>query len=248
MVAAVLADLDGDGDQDLALESTRGSVIALFNDGTLSPFSAKRSRPVLEDVGENGDSSTAVPTLAAADLDGDRDVDLVTARAGRTEVVAVTNDGSARPFVEPPSLLHISSSPVRGLAIGDLNGDTRPDLALLNRDGSIEVQFADEQGRPGSVTLAHPARGPRNAASIALRDFDGDGDLDIALGVSERGAVLVNDGSARPFGPGVVLREVAADALGDALDFDGDGRSEALTLPAAKGISPLARVVATSNN
>ncbi len=146
------------------------------------------------------------------------------------------------------------------LAAGDLDGDGRPEL-VVGDPGWSDPAAGAAGTAAGSVTLFHflPGRGvvrgvslsgapgPAAAGSaIALGDFDGDGDLEIAVGepdatISNRaraGRVRIWDQvspttwESTPFhqdSPGILGAAHADDAFGWALavgDFDGDGRDD----------------------
>jgi hypothetical protein len=104
----------------------------------------------------------------------------------------------------------VGNSPY-ALAIGDFNGDGKPDLAIANSgDNTVTVLFGNGSGgftaAAGSpfVVGAHPT-------SIAVGDFNGDGNLDLvtANAFDNTVTVLLGNGSgglapppAHPLRPG----------------------------------------------
>lgn len=98
-----------------------------------------------------------------------------------------------------------------GLAVGDLDGDGRPDLAVSSKEsvdrltgaGSVTLLYGGPGGldsrlamrlTPGMAPLALPASGDLGfGAAMAMSDFNGDGALDLALGAPGRAV----DGFAR---------------------------------------------------
>lgn len=87
----------------------------------------------------SGKSAQAGPTaLAVADLNGDRHQDLATANTGSSDVSVLlgTGDGAFAPA--PGSPFPAGAEPY-GLAVGDLNGDRKDDLAVANFSGTVSV-------------------------------------------------------------------------------------------------------------
>ena len=70
------------------------------------------------------------------------------------------------------------SSPT-DIAVGDFNGDSDPDLAVVNGgDASVSVLLGKGDGTFANATNLAVGVGPR---SVAVGDFDGDSDLDLAV-------------------------------------------------------------------
>ncbi|MGD8454690.1 MAG: VCBS repeat-containing protein [Phycisphaerae bacterium] len=225
--SVAMADLDGDGHLDLASADSKNgtgdtvSVLMNHGDGT---FADGVAYPV-----------TVYPlALAASDLDGDGDRDLVSADWGTSSQVGGTgvasfllNNGDGTFAAAPP--LDLLRAPTEVMA-GDLDDDGDNDLVFSHRDYtglSLLVLFNN-----GDATFSPGVSYDVDYAllSAALGDVDVDGDLDLAVGTYSyvedvpNVMVLVNDG-AGAFGDGGAYYvpgtwQTDSIAIGD---IDGDG-------------------------
>ncbi|HEX8816885.1 MAG TPA: FG-GAP-like repeat-containing protein [Terriglobales bacterium] len=118
------------------------------------------------------------------------------------------------------------------LAVGDFNGDGRPDLAISNRyDSTVTILLGDGKGNfPVSSTLA-VANDP---ATVVVGDFNGDGKLDLAV-ASHFGntlSILLGDGTGNfTLASSISVSDAYSVAVGD---FNGDGNLD-LAVTEAQG-------------
>jgi hypothetical protein len=164
----------------------------------------------------------AVPTtdLAAADLDGDCQLDVV-ALPGPSLLTRAA-DGS---LVAQPGALPADG---RSAAVGDVDADGNPDLVMVG-GGQAHVLLGDGAGHFHELAAAFD-QPPTDATAVVLGDLDGDGNLDVVIGqgsatpaptrvyLNDRGSghFLYSPGSLPP----LPLRATAL-ALAD-VDLDGD--------------------------
>jgi hypothetical protein len=120
--------------------------------------------------------------IAVADVTGDGWPDLILAGTGRGSVTVIPNhgveDGDGGERFRPARDYVVGGGPFE-IAIGDLNGDGRLDIAVANADSdSVTLLFNSGDGHFAAPTNLPVAGNPRG---IALGDFNRDGRLDIAV-------------------------------------------------------------------
>ncbi|MCB9733956.1 MAG: VCBS repeat-containing protein [Deltaproteobacteria bacterium] len=208
---AVLADLDNDGDLDLAV-ATEGNVqIVLGNgDGT---FAAARSAP-----------ATSVTLIASGDLDADGDLDLVAVESETAVVLLNQGDGTFSRGATTPA-----GPAASGMVVADLNADGRLDIAIVSNEccsggGSLHVALAKGEGGAPAFTDASYTIG-QGAMALVVGDFDLDEALDLAVAnaADSNVGVLLNRGNGafdpqEVYGAGTAISGLAAG------DLDGDGQ------------------------
>jgi hypothetical protein len=111
------------------------------------------------------------------------------------------------------------------VAVGDFNGDGKPDLAVANwNSNSVSVLLGNGDG---SFQAAQDFGAGISPESVAVGDFNGDGKPDLAVanfGSATVSVLLGNgDGSFRPAQDFVVGRGAYSVAVGD---FNGDGKPD----------------------
>jgi len=238
---SAMGDLDGDGDIDLAICELGGrnesGVFLLVNDGTGRFSRDTASLPdELRALMAPPTGALRCGTVAIADLDGD----------GRAELIAATyiglgdprelriyrrgNDGSYSRAASVPYPAGIATESAggtgfgaAGMAIGDLDGDGRPDIGVLLESIPLGAHLLVYRNQGGLVftdvttaTLGSSRPWPASeefkpgSAWLALSDLDGDGKLDLTLSqafthpqLADYSPFLLNDGNGvlRPWVP-----------------------------------------------
>jgi len=163
-------------------------------------------------------------SIFAADLDGDADIDLMTANSHSNDVSVLLNNGDAT--FASQSVYPVGEEPWSVFA-ADLNGDGYSDLITANMYYSDVSVLLNN----GNGTFASPSFYPiyDTPVSVFAADLDGDGDLDLTTAniYSNDVSVLLNNGngtfapqSTYPVGDETMPASVfAADLDGDA-DLD----------------------------
>ncbi|KOO53264.1 hypothetical protein Ctob_016414, partial [Chrysochromulina tobinii] len=166
------ADVDGDGDLDVLLGNYGSPSQVLLNagDGT---FPTNITLP-------GGGADTYTNSIAAADVDGDGDLDVLLGNLDTPSRVLLNAGGGSFPTsIELPG----GSAPTSSIVAADVDGDGDLDVLLGNWGSPSQVLLNVGGGTfPTSITLPG---GGANTFSIAAADVDGDGDLDVLLGNSQ---------------------------------------------------------------
>lgn len=179
--AVTVADLDGDGKLDIAVATTANTV-SVLRQIQFSPTLIAQSAV---------DYPTGVQPVAikAADINGDGKLDLLTANYGAsltpgTQGLSVLIQG-ATPGTFLPPVHYTTGYRSTALAVGDLNGDGKLDVAVANSGlpgdpGSVSV-FLQDPATAGALLAPTNYRGAWGPMGVAIGDMNGDGRPDLVL-------------------------------------------------------------------
>ncbi len=225
--AVYAADIDGDGDHDVLSASLADDQIAWYeNADGAGTFGLQQIITI------NADGARDVVT---ADLDGDGDLDVISASSIDDRVAWYENtDGLGAFGVQNTVNIGVGTDGAFSVFAADVDKDGDPDIIsgsfsdnsiawYENRLNELSADFGPLQ------VISTAAIGPQ---SVFAGDFDMDGDIDVlsASRLDDRIAWYENTDGQGTFGP---QSTVATDAQGAysvfASDIDGDGDPDALS-------------------
>ncbi len=206
-----VVDADGDGDTDIINTNSggAGNLTLLRNDG-------------------NGNFAAAIPiegggtgefALAAADMNNDGLLDVVSGSQSSQQITVVLADGNGGFVAQTPQS---ADGAVWQIMITDVDGDGNEDVAVVNgRSNRAAILMGDGNGQ-----LAPPRRYPADPFALAtdVGDIDGDDDMDwITSSYSGDWYVYINDGQGNfTFNRSIPSPQAASCALPMDIDNDGD--------------------------
>jgi hypothetical protein len=158
--------------------------------------------------------------IFAADLDGDRIIDLVTSNRQSDNISVLANSGDGT--FDPQVNYNVGYHPSQVYA-ADFNHDADLDLALTFWDLDSVRTFMNDG--TGAFSLIEGHSTDNDPFGIAVADLDGDGDLDMALTQWSAGSISVflnNGDNTFAFGASYAVSGRPCNIKAGDLDNDGD--------------------------
>lgn len=219
-------DLDGDGKAEVVISNSGGNVVVHRN--TSIGGNLTFTEPILISYGGAYDSR-----LLIADLNGDSKAEIIFS-SGQSDVFIYKNLSTAGNISFDAGTGFAAGWRPSGIAVGDIDGDNKPDIVASNFAGSdiyVLLNVSTAENIAFNVT-AHNY--PQQVYPVALSDFDGDGKPDI-LGESFSSFMVIKNVSKNgvvALASPVIYASVPSYDPGEGeiagSDADGDGKPDVI--------------------
>jgi len=186
----VVADFNGDGTPDVAfsaaLVSGKGNAAAY--PGFVSILLNSHSHPGTFAPGVHYTTGNNPTAIRAVDLTGSGSLDLIVADYTAGTLSILMHNASSPGTFETAQTITVGGLP-HDVAIGDLNGDGKLDLAVADRGvgtGRVLILLQDPND-PGHFLAPQVITLTNAVSSVAIADLNGDGKADIIAANSDSG-------------------------------------------------------------
>ncbi len=236
-------DIDGDGKPDIILIGTYGYKV-LRNTGSTGHISFAPLAGYLTDL-----FGVQAGTVGDLDGDGKSDLAITTLLNSLTVLRNISIPGTISHTVAIDKLTTSLGIPF-ATAIGDLNGDGKPDIAVIGPGGSSKVSVYRNTSQGSNITLSSKTDFTVTGIQpkyVAIRDLDGDGKPELIV-LSSGISIFRNTstGNSLSFAPRVDINGFFTLEMISSGDLDGDGKTD-IAVATNRGISILRNTSTTGN-
>lgn len=219
-----VADIDLDGRPDIIVTNASSNTISIFRNIGISggvAFAPKIDFPV----------GASPRSVTVGDIDGDLKPDIIITNYASSTVSVLRNTSTIGTISFLQKVDFTTGSSPMSLAIGDLDGDGKPDIAVANNGSNTISVFPNTSGS-GNVSF-----GPKtdistglSPANVSIGDIDGDGRPDLAVTNKTSNTVSVIKNTSTSGNISLATKvDFPTGTTPDGVvigDLDGDGKSD----------------------
>ena len=167
------ADIDGDGDKDVLSVSVYDNKLSWYeNENGQGSFGPQKNIA----TGTYSHSS-----LYVCDIDGDGDMDVLSAISDQNRIVWYENTNSTGSF-GPQRIISEDAENAVSVYAADLDGDGDMDVLSASRGDKKIAWYANEDGQGNFGSQQILTSDLFGARAVSAADFDNDGDMDVLYG------------------------------------------------------------------
>lgn len=235
--ASAIADFDGDGKTDIVTPNDNAHSISVLRNTSTGPGNINYAAKVDFSTG----AGSGPYSISVGDVDGDQKMDVIAPNFNTSTVSVLRNTSAGEGDISFAAKVDFTTgaNPI-SVAVGDLDGDGKPDLAIVNKNSNTISVFRNTSTGAGNVSYAAKVDFPvsTDPRSVSMGDLDGDGKADLAIANDGSNAVSVLRNTSTGLGninfsPKVDFTTGASPRYVSIGDSDGDGKSDIVTANAS---------------
>ncbi|WP_425237268.1 FG-GAP-like repeat-containing protein [Ulvibacterium sp.] len=228
-----IGDLDGDGDLDVLVTSF--NKISWYPNDGLTFFGTQRIPAIFGAERIINGFLTGASRVAVADLDGDGDLDVLSAVSSIDLIAWYPNDGYGN--FGSSQTISLTATGAEKIITADLDGNGYLDVISTSIEDNKIAWYPNFNGRFGSQqTITTAVDGIRD---VTVADLDGDGDLDVLSASFDDNQVAwyPNDGNGNFGDQQTIITAGSGDGYTAVAtgDLDGDGDLDVLSARSNQG-------------
>ncbi len=179
-------DVDGDGKQDLAVVNSGSNTISVFRNRSTAGIVSFATRVDFP-------TGSCPSGIAIQDLDEDGKPEIAITNYASNTISVLRNINSGTDTVSFAAKTdYATGNGPSGIAISDMNGDGKPDLAITNTLSNTFSIFKNT-GSGGTISFTPKVDFQifASPADLAISDMDSDGRMDVAMVIPSHPQILV---------------------------------------------------------
>lgn len=227
-ISVQAADIDGDGLPDLIVTNPTLSVVYVIKN-------LSTSGNLDFDSSQSFATGAGCRKLATGDIDGDGKTDIVVANTSASTVSVLRNTSSGGAITFSPKVDFATTSDPEGVAVGDLDGDGKPEIAVAGYQAAGLLSVLKNTSVAGNISFNSKIDYITGTWpwDVSIVDLDGDGKTDLISSNNSPNTVSVfrnTTAGVLDFAQRVDLPLSSSSPRGMALnDLNADGKPDIVT-------------------